>query len=63
MRLGKREKNMGLAEKVTLLRHSVTLADVLKRLEDKGSSVEPFPYASNVMSLCQERRRRRQSVP
>ncbi len=52
---------MGLSETVSLLRKNTTLAEVLESLEAHSKSSEAaLPRSSKVVSLCEERRRRRQ---
>ena len=54
---------MGRAESVSLLRQATTLAEVLDCLEDKKASPEEMSRPiSNVVSLCQYRRQRRQEA-
>lgn len=52
-------EKMSIAEMVSLLRESDTMADVLHRLEERTRDVEPSRLPANVVSFAEERRKRR----
>lgn len=50
---------MSIAEMVSLLRESDTMADVLHRLEERTRDVEPSRLPAKVVCFAEERRKRR----